>query len=219
MALLPNEEWRNIEGYEGLYQVSNLGRVKSCGRTVFIKSNFYKHGHYKTYKPKMIKQSKDAGGYLIVSLYDATNTKNSKNVKVHRLVAQAFINNPSNLPQIDHIDGNRDNNCVCNLAWVTCKTNANNPITISRKIESAKGSKPNRFQSSKYRMNSINGKIPIVQLQMNGEFVKEYNSATDAHKETGFAPSFIAGCCKGKFKSAYGFKWMYKLDYYKLNTN
>lgn len=93
------EIWKDVVGYEGLYQVSNLGRIKSG------------------YKP-IILQSGVCRGYLIVNLY-----KNKKGLsrKVHRLVAQAFIPNPENKPTVNHKDGNKQNNCVDNLEWATVK--------------------------------------------------------------------------------------------------
>ena len=98
------EIWKDIEGYEGLYQVSNLGRIKSL------------HG----LSEKIMKNSNGSGGYQKLSL---TKNKIPKNFFVHRLVAQAFIPNPESKPEVNHIDEDKTNNRVDNLNWMTSKEN------------------------------------------------------------------------------------------------
>ena len=105
------EIWKPIEGYEGLYEVSNLGRVRSLDR-------FY----YRLHKGKVLSPTKDRYGYLTVTLN--CNGK-SKTIKIHRLVAQAFLPNPDNLPQVNHKDEVKSNNCVDNLEWCSAKYNVN----------------------------------------------------------------------------------------------
>lgn len=101
------EEWRDVKGYEGLYQVSNFGRVKSL--------NYNRKGI------KKIMQAKSGSVYFTICLW----SKGVRKVQtVHRLVAEAFIPNPNNLEQINHIDGNKKNNVVSNLEWVTRSENA-----------------------------------------------------------------------------------------------
>ena len=104
------EIWKDIRGYEGLYQVSNLGRVRSLDRI--------KRGAH--YKGKILVLSKDKDGYLIVGLHDS---KRSNTYRVHRLVAISFIPNPNDLPEVNHIDENKENNNVNNLEWCSTKYN------------------------------------------------------------------------------------------------
>ena len=111
-----SEVWKDVVGYEGYYQVSNLGRIKSLNRYVKAKNN-----SKKLMKSKVLKPVKNDRGYLMVVL-----SKNAKKRKifVHRLVAEAFIPNPSNYPQVNHIkEMEKDNNNVINLEWCTCSYN------------------------------------------------------------------------------------------------
>ena len=114
------EIWKDIKGYEGLYQVSNLGRIKSLSKFVNNNPKSSKFGYYT--KERILKTSKSNNGYLIVHLF-----KNSKQytIYIHRLVAITFIPNSNNLLQVDHIDGNKQNNRIDNLEWVTPKENIN----------------------------------------------------------------------------------------------
>ena len=125
---LPGEEWRDVVGYEGLYQVSNLGRVKVLKHPV-------ERGFCKCFtKESIIKPRIKDNGYLFVGLSKGT-TKSMKNRYIHRLVAEAFIPNNQNKPQVDHIDGDKKNNMVENLIWATQEENINN---ISTKYRSKK---------------------------------------------------------------------------------
>lgn len=114
------ELWKDIEGYEGLYQVSNLGRVKSLKR--YSKNN-------KNNNDRILKPVLNTKGYLQLAL-----CKNGVkyNKKLHRLVAQAFIPNPENKPQVNHIDEDKTNNIVSNLEWMTNKENRNHGTAIKR---------------------------------------------------------------------------------------
>lgn len=123
------EIWVDIKGYEGLYQVSNLGRVKSLERIDSL-------GHKR--KEKILKPRKNKDGYLQVVL---CKEGKYKEFRVHRLVAIAFIPNTDNKPFIDHINTIRDDNRVENLRWVTHEENINNPLSKENKSESMKGKK------------------------------------------------------------------------------
>lgn len=117
---MSKEVWKDIAGYEGLYQVSNWGRVKSLKRFVRLRKENDLRGYYKD--EKIISQNEHQGGYLKVDLFK-NNIRESK--KVHRLVAQAFIPNTNNYPCINHKDEDRKNNNADNLEWCTYKYNNN----------------------------------------------------------------------------------------------
>ena len=114
---MTEEIWRPIVGYEGLYEVSNTGRVRSLDR--YVKCDYEK---YRLHKGKVLSPGKDKDGYLSVVL--SCNGKHKK-IAVHRLVAQAFIPNPDDLPIINHKDEDKTNNRVDNLEWCTVKYNMN----------------------------------------------------------------------------------------------
>ena len=113
------EIWKDIKGYEGYYQVSNLGRVKSLERYIEVHRQ---DGDRMQYQPEVImSQIVNFCGYLIICLRKPREKR--KKFMVHRLVAQAFIPNPKNKEQVNHIDGNKQNNCVDNLEWATPSEN------------------------------------------------------------------------------------------------
>lgn len=126
------EEWKDIEGFEGLYRVSSFGRVKSVFRIVFRKT---KKGSFvrQEVEEKTLKPTKSSNGYLKVGLHRYSKCYQRN---VHRLVAEAFIDNPLNLNIVDHIDTDKTNNVVSNLRWSTSKDNVNNPRSrIKRKYK------------------------------------------------------------------------------------
>lgn len=116
------EIWKDIKDWEGLYQVSNLGRVRSLDRYTPTKG-----GGKRLFKGQILVLRYDKDRYRVVHLRDAS-TKRSKLLKVHRLVAEAFIPNTENKPEIDHINGNREDNIYLNLRWCTNCENSNFPL-------------------------------------------------------------------------------------------
>ena len=179
------EIWKDIQGYEGKYQVSNLGNVKSL--------------NYLRKRIEHLLGLYSRRGYLCVVL-----SKNGihKNFSVHRLTAQAFIENPENLPQVNHIDDNKLNNRVENLEWCTAKYNSNYGTHNERMLK-----------TKKLRNCETYARI-VSQFTLDGKFVKEYNSITEAERCTGIKRGNICYCCKNikGYKSAGGFKWKYKED-------
>lgn len=129
-----DEKWKPIEGYEGLYEVSNLGRIKSLQRTTTLKN---KGGaiYTRTHKEKILAQTFDGRHYYLQVIL-CKNGKGKKHL-VHRLVANAFIENPLMLPEVNHIDEDKTNNCAVNLEWCTHKYNNN----YGKKRTSSQGEK------------------------------------------------------------------------------
>lgn len=148
---------KDIKGYEGLYAVTSCGKVWS-----------YKY-------KKFLKPKNNGRGYLFVTLCKDGKIKNHK---IHRLVAEAYIPNPDNLPQVDHIDNDKTHNYVNNLQWITNRDN-------------------NRKSKNK----------PILQFDLDGNFICEWECASDVGKEV---QSTICNCLNGRYKTAYGYIWKYK---------
>lgn len=182
------EEWRDVVGCEGCYEVSNLGRVRGVARTL-------KDG--RCWKPRVMKLIKHPAGYLQIRLSSANGIKNT--YKVHRLVAMAFIPNPNNLPQIDHIDGNRANNTAENLRWCTAGENSNNPITRSRMSCSAHISKIGKFG----KLNNATKPVVCIETGI------LYWGTHEVNRKLGIDGSHVTSVCKGKQKTCGGYHWRY----------
>ena len=183
------EIWKDIKEYEGLYQVSNLGRIK---RIRFINNKANKN------KEKIINQTDNGNGYKIVGL--CKNGKR-KNYYVHRLVADAFIINQNNYKEINHIDNDRSNNKVKNLEW--CNRNYN----IKYSYNKGKHIAPKPMLGRKGKNHPMSKKVK--QYDLLGNFIKEYESASLASEETNICYMSIKKCRCGKQKTAGGFIWTY----------
>lgn len=186
------EVWKDIPGYEGKYQISSWGRVKSL--------NYHYTGKEGFLTPRLI-GSKNKQYYAV----HFTNNGRCYDYKIHQLVAEAFIPNPDNLPEIDHIDGNSLNNISTNLQWCTHKENMNNLITKSRLVEANKGKCIGRHmsdESKKKLSESRKGIIlksmrkPVLCLKDN-QIIKRYDALNDVKKD-GFTASAVSLCCRGK---------------------
>ena len=188
------EIWKDIEGYEGLYEVSNYGRVKSLGNGKSTNKN--------NCKERILKPRKNRYGYLQVGLYKEGKVKRPC---IHRLVAEAFIPNTENLEQVNHIDEDKTNNCVENLEWCTREYN-NNYGTRIRRIAEANTGNP---KLSKALTNHPKLSKPVIGIDKVSGLIVEFKSTYDAERITGTHHSDISKCCKGKLKSCGGFYWMY----------
>lgn len=195
---LEGEIWKDIVNYEGLYAVSNKGRVKSLERDIPT-SNRIIHKSAQILTPIL-----DNNGYHKVQLSDQNKNPKRQGFFIHRLVALAFIDNPNNYPYVDHIDTNPTNNCVENLRWVTPKMNMANETTRKALSESLKGQLINKTWNSK----------KIVQLKDN-ILINIYPSIAEATRQ-GFSNSAIFKCLSGKQHKHKGYEWMYLSDYEKL---
>jgi hypothetical protein len=160
-----SEIWRDIKGYECRYKVSRNGEIMSLN-------------YRRTGKKRLMKAKKNPRGYLYITL-----TKNGimKVCKIHRIVAETFIPNPNNMPEVNHKDEDKTNNAVENLEWCTRKYNCN----YGTRIE-------------KYQKN-------IVCVELN----KTFKSMREAERELGVANASISRCCRGKQERAGGYHWQY----------
>lgn len=167
------EIWKEIQGFEGLYQVSNFGRIYSC-------------------RFKKIKKLINNGRY-----FQTTLSKNGIKIEpcVHILVAEAFIPNPNNLPEVNHKDENGFNNNVDNLEWCTHQYNCNYG-TRNKRISNAQKNDPKRSKQ-------------VAQYSIDGNLVKVWQSLIEINRQLGYSHGNIGQCCNGKRKTAYSFLWKY----------
>lgn len=189
------EIWKNIKGYEGLYQVSNLGNIKSLDRYIINKNGD------KQYFPGKYLIQGVSDNYLKVIL---SKSNKQRTFRVHILVARAFIPNPENKPEVNHMDGNKQNNRVNNLEWNTRSENE----LHAYKNGLAKSSDKQKQAVAKYAKENYSKKV--IQYSLNGDFIKEWNSMHDVWRELGIRPSYICRCCKGLRNQTYGYIWRYK---------
>ena len=186
------EVWKDVKGYEGLYQVSDFGNVRSLDR---ISNN-------RSICGRRLKQINDKNGYKKVMLFK----KGSHiYIGVHRLVAKTFLLNPHNYPQVNHKDENKSNNCVNNLEWCSSRYNSNY------------GTRNRRISQAMY-----NGKnsMKVVQLNKEGKPIKVWESVHQIERETGYRHTDICACCNSH-KSNHTYKtyfWIYYSDYVKMNS-
>jgi len=180
------EEWRPIAGYEGLYEVSNLGQVRSLDVVkVLISRNgnpYKKHFYGRVLKPGFNK----ATGYYNVSLYNQSGK--GFPIVLHRVVAKAFLSNPNNLPEVNHKDENKANNRADNLEWCTRVYNINYGVA--------------KYKKTRRRWRAIE------QLTLNGESVAIYDCMREAERKTGYSQGNLWNAIN-KVRPAYGYRWRY----------
>ena len=162
---MKKEIWRDIKGYEGLYQVSNMGRVKSKNGLLHLNTNTY--------------------GYKHITL---SKENERKTQTVHTLVAMAFVDNPLNKPQVNHKDGNKENNTADNLEWVTQEDNNRHAIN-----------------------NHLRNVKRVLLVDSNNNIIKSFNNRMEINEFLGrqVCQDLITRCCNGKRKTAYGYIWRY----------
>lgn len=174
------ERWKPIEGYEGLYEISDFGRVRSLDHYV----------NYKSYKQRLVKgrllKLASDGRYTTVCL---SKQDSKKTLLVHRLVAQAFIPNPHNLPEVNHKSECKFFNHFSCLEWCDRIYNTRYGSGIERRVQNNPLVKP------------------VYQYTLSGDFIKEWVSQAAIERELGFRQSDISACCCGKQKTAFGFIW------------
>lgn len=180
---MKNEVWKDVPNYEGIYKVSNFGRIKMVKRTLIDSLG------KKINKKEHILKPRTGNRYYMIALY-----KNGKreDLLLHRLIAQTFIPNPENKPFVNHKDENCFNNCSDNLMWCTQKENMNWGTINERMSKNSK---------SKRKVN---------QYDMDGNFIKQWDCMTDFYKSKGLKlKTGIIECCKGRRQSHMGYKWKY----------
>lgn len=172
------EIWKDIKGYEGLYQVSDLGKIKSLAKNVKMPK-----GGIRKQKEKILKPNIDKDGYFRVAL---TTNKKRKDYYVHRLVAQTFIKNTNNKNQVNHKDGNKQNNSIDNLEWCTVKENIHHAIHILKK---------RMKKVDKYTLDNI--------------YIETYESIEEAGLKNNIKSQHIWRCCNNIRPTTGGFIWKY----------
>lgn len=177
------EVWKDIPGYEGLYQVSDLGRIKSLERFVNGKSGVRKVSE------KIVSVAVKNNGYLQVKLH---RKGERKFFGVHRLVAMVFVENFNNLPQVNHIDGNKKNNRADNLEWCTPSENQKHAVI-------------NGLHGARKQINKKNSK-PVFQYDGDMNLIRRYPSISEAERQTGIPEGNISQSIRFGWKSG-GYIW------------
>ena len=217
------EIWKDIKGYEGKYMVSNLGIVKSLERMKWCGLN---GGCYYKVPEKILKGVDDGYGYLQVKLY---KDGEENTCRINRLVAQAFLPNPDNLPEVNHKNEDKTDNRVENLEWCSRSYNINygtrnkkvaeklkgkkhseeHNKKISEKLKGKKHSEEHIKKISEKNINNPKKSKPIIAIHKINGLILEFPSAKEAERQTGIANSNICACLKGRQKSCGGFYWFY----------
>ena len=184
------EIWKDIQGYEGIYQISSFGNVKSLERIIKHPNCDYHQ------KERILKQTLDGGGYPLVGLHKDGVVKK---IHVHRLVALAFVERKDLSLEVNHIDENKQNNSADNLEWVT------------RLENEFHGTKRQRQRANTdYSIIAKKNSKKILQLDLNQNVIREWNSLKDIHEHLGYSCGNISLCCNGKYtKPLYGYYWRF----------
>lgn len=206
------EDWKPVKGYEGLYEVSNLGRVRSLDRIIHTNNRFNKM--IKNVKGRIIKPSLNSKtGYLQIILH---KSKKNKLFLVHRLVAESFIPNPKNKPQVNHINGIKTENFVNNLEWCTGSENVKHSFKIGlshSNFKTQSGEKHHFYGKHHQETTKVKMKLShykkVNQYDKDNNFIKEWNGIKEVEEVLKINNGNISECCRGKRKTAGGFIWRY----------
>lgn len=187
------EIWKDVYGFEGYFQISNTGKVKSVKRELINSSNIKR-----VIKEKILSPCISTNGYRIVSL-----NKDKKRIKmsIHRLIATAFIPNPENKPFVNHINGIKTDNRIENLEFVSASENIKHAYNIGLMKPTALG---------KFGKNN-SGSKKVYQFDKSGNFIGEHFGISEAGRNTNICPSHICQCALMKRKYAGGFIWKYDI--------
>ena len=190
---MKGEIWKDIEGYEGLYQVSNMGRVKSLN-------------YRRTGKEEILKGVDYGEGYLYVSLWKNGKVKQCR---INRLVAQAFLENPQNLPEVNHKNEDKNDNSIENLEWCSKSYNINYGTRNKKAGKKLTGKKHSEEHNKK-----IGKKLskPVFSVDKESGLIMWWESAMEASRQTGISQGNISNCCQGKANSAGNHYWFYADD-------
>lgn len=201
------EMWKPIKGFEGKYDISNMGRVKSLKRTILRKD-----GKYMTFPERLIALGLDTAGYPMANLW-----KNNRLYRrlVHRLVATAFIPNPNHFPVVNHKDFNPKNSRVENLEWCTqlanIKYSKSHNRTVSRK------NTPEWYKNVKKKAIKLRGQ-PVVGINVHTGNIIKFKSQSLC-TDFGFCQSCISKCCQHKQYIHKGYKWYYTEEYEQMRKD
>ena len=202
---MKGEIWKPVKNYEGLYEVSNLGRVKSLGNGKSRNSNYSKE--------RILKAKNSGNGYLQVVL---SKDGKSKNYLVHRLVAQAFVENPKGYNEVNHknevkSDNRADNLEFCNRAYNNNYGTRNKKVAekVSEKLKGRKQTEEHIKKRAEKMTNNPKLSKPVICINKVSGLIVEFPSISEASRQTGINLSNICECCNGKKKSAGGFQWLY----------
>lgn len=201
---MEKEIWKPVVGYEGYYEISNLGRLKSVERMV-------KQGnHLRHVLERIKKQHYASDGY---PAYTLCKDCKSRIVRTHLLLAKAFIPNPENKGYVDHINTDKDDFRLENLRWVTAKENSNNPLTLQHCRENTYIKEvSHRANMTKIERKTKTSPRKVYQFSKDGTFIKEWFCSQEAQRDLGIYSSVIRQCCNGVRYSAGGYIWSYDKD-------